>query len=349
MNNYSNLNNHFVAPYTQSKESTRKKRKEREKQLKKEVIRAGRTEEVKERERQLLSNPTNKTEYVFRCTNNQHHRVNFTGIEFTQYHATPNQPIIHGVVEISEYAEDGTIKVTRQEDIYVYQPRFEGRGGFVLGPRYVNGRLNNNAAYLFKDEAGRVFAGNIPKREVVSNMQFDFDLTNEENYRMTASKTMDTTNSAVKKFINIKYDRDSQGYIRPVNLSNREEYSKLNAYLRKNSTPTKAEATLKNYLQVVSKQLSVAEQKDEAIERSVRRVDLLNELNEQELQQAAASEQKPNLAEENARLINNMLKYGIKPTYASPGRPGMPHPGMPGPGMPPPPPNFDEPGMGPRR
>lgn len=347
MNNYARQNAHFVAPYQEYKKAKKLTPKQELKELERDVARIGRPKELKEFERQLLSNPTSKNSYIFKSFNNpvSNDRVNFTGVEFTQYQKTKKEEIIHGVVELSGYANDGTIKVMRREDIYVYQPRFEGSKGFVLGPHYRNGLLKTNAAYFFKaPDNGQIYIGNIPKREITTGMQFDFDSRNEDNFKMTCDKLLDSTDLlTISKFITIKYDEASPGTIKSVDLSDKEAYKKLQDYLKKNSNSLKGESTLNTYLQHVKAQLEIAQKKDAEIEASVRRNEVAEDLREQqEATQTQSNEQ--SVADQNAKYINDLLKYGIRPSYGSAFNPNDQ-----GPEVPPHPPHEHEHVHGPRR
>lgn len=330
------------------KEDQKRKEKEREKELELAVMRAGRRPEVKESERILLSNPTSKKAYTFRNITDPSDKQVFHGVEFTEYSAISGQQIIHGTIRIYEYDASGKGKVIKTDDIYMYQPRFEGRGRYVVGPRYKeNNCLNNNMAYAAKDpNTGAIFIGNIPKREITTNRQFDFDVTNVSNYKTTSQSVLNSTNSNLPKIINIVYDCDpATGYIKTVNLADKNEKAKLEEYLRKNSTPAIAESTLNVYVQLAQKELIKAEKAEEAVYDAANRVSIANKFAQKEAEAQTATKEKKqtSLAEENIKMLNDMIKYGIRPSYASPMQAG---PGrMGGPGMPPPP----GPGRGPHR
>ena len=330
-------------PFEDNIKSDRQRRKE----MYQAVVRAGRTDAAKEKERILLSNPTTKIAYNFTNVKNANDIKEFNGVEFTEFSAVEGQQIIHGVINIYEYDSGRELNVLRTEDIYVYQPRFEGRNNFVLGPRYKSDNtLNNNAAYAFKDPStGEVYVGNIPKREITTNRQFDFDVTNASNFEVSCQKNFNVTNKSLNRLINISYDRDpNTGNIKAVNLSNPEEKRKLDEYLRKNANPAVANSNLDVYIQLAEEQLIKAEQVEKDINEAVNRISLGESVAEKQAQSNQVSTTNT-LADENAKLINNMIKYGIRPSYASPmqaGPGGMPR-RMGGPGMPPPP----RPGRGP--
>lgn len=337
---YGKKNNDAIEPYLTYKQLERRKKAKRDAELRANVSRAGRTDAEKERERILLSNPTNRTSYTF-VSPQTGEEQEFHGVEFTEFTAWPNQRIIHGVITITQYDDRGLKSGEKEEDIYVYQPRFEGRQDFVLGPRYKSdGTMNNNTQYAFKNpETGRIFVGSIPKREILSNRQFDFDTSNMTIFNSVCNKVLEENNKQLKNIVSIKYDKDPQtGFIKSVDLTNQEEKAKLDAYVRKYSTPAKANAMLDTLVQDIKREVVKAEKIESAMEEAVQRVGMAKNMQAREQDRQANTQQQPtSLADENARLINNMLKYGIRPSYASPmqGGGGMPPHG--GPGMPPPP------------
>lgn len=342
INNYGNKKDeeyYKKLPYSQAKKL---KEKERYKKMRADVSRAGRTDAEKERERVLLSNPTSRTSYVF--TNPQTGASEkFNGVEYTEFNAWPSQRIIHGIITISEFDKDGVKTGEKSDDIFMYQPRFEGRDRFVLGPIYKSdGRLNNNAAYAFKNpQNGQIYVGSIPKREIISNRQFDFDQTNSANFE-AACTNIEVSNPNIKKIVSIKYDTDAEGYIKSLDLNNINDLNRLKDYYQKYPTAALADDMIDNYIHRIEAELEKFERMTERMEEAVSRVGLANRY---QANVAASSTPQENtatnssLAEENARLINNMLLYGIRPSYASPvddgyggleigrGAPTPPHPG----------------------
>lgn len=304
-------------PYSQAK---KEKEKERRKKMRADVSRAGRTDAEKERERILLSNPTSRNSYVF--TNPQTgDREEFFGVEYTEFNAWPNQRIIHGIITISEFDNNGVKTGERSDDIFMYQPRFEGRNRFVLGPLYKSdGRLNNNAAYAYRNpKNGQIYVGSIPKREIISNREFDFDQTNMANFE-AACENLEIKDRSIKKVVSIKYDTDSQGYVKSLDLSNINDLNRLKAYCEKYSTPAIADDMIDNYIHRIEKELEKFERMTDEMEEAVSRVGLANRYQAQasSTPQPETTSSPSSLADENALLINNMLKYGIRPSYASP-------------------------------
>lgn len=319
---YTKKEEDVINPYLTNKQAQRIKDKKKHKELLREVRLAGRSDLVKEAERILLSNPTTRVTYEFTNPTTKA-KQNFFGVEYSEFTALPNQPIIHGVITISEFNEDGSKKGEKSEDIYMYQPRFEGKDRFLVGPRYKeNGTLNNNAVYAYKDpETNIIYVGNIPKREIMSNRKFDFDSTNSENFRLSG-EAINVTNRKLKDIVSIKYDTDPQtGYIRTVNLRNPEEKAKLDAYLSKYPTGALADDKIESFIHRIESQVEVFEKINEKINESVDRIGLTENYQENMEKANAASstgEQQSNLADENAKMINDVLKYGVRPTLASP-------------------------------
>lgn len=319
--NYKPKQEEVISPYLTYKQAQQIRNKRRHKELLNDVSRAGRTDSEKERERILLSNPTSRVSYVFTNPKTKASQT-FHGIEYSEYTAYPGQPIIHGVVTISEFDDKGIKTGEKSEDIYVYQPRFEGRNNFVVGPRYnSDGSLNNRAAYAFKDPGtGVIYIGSIPKREIVSNRQFDFDSTNQDNFNKSCEH-LDVRHRRVNEVISIKYDTDPKtGCIKSVNMDNPQEKAKLNAYLNTYSTGAIADDKIDGYIHRIEKELKKFEKISDKVEESVARVGLAQNYQEELAQENTQQDTKTtqSLQEENAKIINDALKYGRRPTFASP-------------------------------
>lgn len=338
--NYEPNHEDVINPYLTFKQAQKLKKKQAHKKLLRDVSLAGRSDTQKEMARMLISNPTSRTSYVFSNPRTKAQQM-FHGVEFTEFTAYPSQPIIHGVITISEFDSDGVKKGEKSEDIYMYQPRFEGRNSFVVGPRYTNdGKLNNKAAYAYKDpNTGVIYVGNIPKREIISNRQFDFDATNEENYAK-ACGNLDIKHPKTKEVVSIKYDTDpTTGYIKTVDLNNAQEKARFDAYCNKYPKAALANNMIDAYIKRIENELKIFEKITERVQEAV------DKLGKAKNYQAALSQAQnsqtqstTSVADENAKLVNDMLKYGIRPTYASPvgggpapGVGGMPG-GRPGPG-----------------
>lgn len=320
--NYTPKHEDEISPYLTYKQQQRIRDKRKHKELMKDVRNAGRSDAEKERERILLSNPTSRNTYVFTSPRTKE-KQKFFGVEFTEFTAYPSQPIIHGVITISEFDNNGTKIGEKKEDIYMYQPRFEGRNRFVVGPKYrSDGTLNNQAAYAYKDpDTGVIYVGNIPKREIISNRQFDFDATNKENFKKS-SECISVKHRKISEVVSIKYDTDPKtGYIKTVNLNNQAEKSRFDAYMKKYPTGAKADDMIEAYISRIERQLEIFEKIGDKINEAVARVGLREDYQEaaqERASEAAKTQENTSLADENAKMVNDMLKYGIRPSYASP-------------------------------
>lgn len=323
--NYNDKHEDVINPYLTHKQAQKLREKLKLKQLKEDVANAGRSDEAKENIRRLLSNPTSRVSYTF---NNyvSKKQQDFFGTEFTEFSAWPNQKIIHGVITISEFDSKGNKIGEKSDDIYMYQPRFEGKDRFFVGPRYrSDGTLNNRAAYAYKDiETGIVYVGSIPKREIISNRKFDFDKSNMDNFNATLKET-DITHRKVTEVVSIKYDKNpNTGYIRSVNLNNPQEKAKLERYYKKYPTAAKADDMIDSYIHRIEREVSKFEKITEEIEESVARVGIAKNaarIAAEEAQEEAREVEanKPlSLSEQNAQMINNLIRYGVRPTLSSP-------------------------------
>lgn len=340
----------------------KRRKKQEEEALMIAVGRAAIPIEEKRRVEMLFSNPTTKKSYVFHSGNET---KKFHGVEHTEFSVNPNQPVFHGTIKVYEYNPSGKGKVLSKEDIYVYQPRLDGSNyidgsSLTVGPRFrKNNALDNRIAYAFKDPTtGKIFLASIPKREVTSNRQFDFDLTSKSNYVASCEANFGKMKETIPKLVNIEYDLDKDGYIRPVNLANQNERARFNNYLASMGDLVNANSKLDYLIALVKQELAKAKEAELKIQEEIDRINIDKSLANKEAEEAnRRQEAAENKAKENEQLMNDLLKkqrnmmdYGIRPTYASPGmtggpgiggRPGPrgPRPGGPmvgGPGFPPP-------------
>ena len=341
----------------------KRRKKHEEKALLVAAGKAARPIEEKRRVEMLFSNPTAKKSYVFHSGNET---IKFNGIEYTEFSANPNQPVFHGTVKVYEYNPGGKPKVLKTEDIYVYQPRLAGSNyvdgsSLTVGPRFrKNNVLDNRTAYAFKDPAtGKIYVASIPKREVVSNRQFDFDSTCRSNFLASCDVNFEKTDKNIAKIISVDYDLDQDGYIRPVNLANQNERAKFNNYLASTGDLVNANSKLDYLVQLTKQELAKAKEMELKLQEEIDRLNIAESLANKEAEAANKKQAEADKkAKENEQLMNdllrkqkNMMDYGIRPTYASPGmtggprfggRPGPrgPRSGGPmagGPGFPPPP------------
>lgn len=319
--NYSKNQEEEISPYLTYKQAKKIREKRKHQELLKAVADAGRPNAVKEAERILLTNPTTRNSYVFTCPKTGEQQE-FHGIEYSEYNAAPNQPLIHGIICISEYAKDGSKIGEKQDDIYMYQPRFEGSGGFIVGPRVRNGTISRIVPYAYKDpKTGQIYIGNIPKREVTSGLTFDFDGVNKENHRLTAL-AVGIKNRKLEDIVSIKYNRDQEGNLKIVDLNNPQEKAKFDAYISKYHNGSLGYNMVQSHLYRIKKAVSVFEELDDKIEEAIYKMNINDKINAkinaEQAKKAQNVKTKPTTAEENAKIINDYLKYGIAPTYSSP-------------------------------
>ena len=114
--------------------------------------------------------------------------------------------------------------------IYLYQPRLfaskaNGSGEICIGPKLKDGKLNKNYMYMTKrpGEQDEIYYGYVPKAEISSGLEYDFDKDNPYN-----------ANYRIFDYINITFDYDKDGNVVPVDLSKKEERDALLAYIREN-------------------------------------------------------------------------------------------------------------------
>lgn len=145
-------------------------------------------------------------------------------------------PVLHGKIKFVD--GDGQVQI---EDIYCYQPRLYGKGGVLLGPRTTaNGSIVANGTYACSDVSG-TYTGYVPKREIASNMQMDFDIKSPHSFverfpeqaKLDNDKVLD--NRKIQKFIQVDFDRDANGNYKVVDLNKAEERQKLEAYIEKHA------------------------------------------------------------------------------------------------------------------
>lgn len=100
-----------------------------------------------------------------------------------------------------------------EDDIYLYQPRMYSTSGVCLGPKYSkNGNLSDKNTYLAKNPTtGSIMNTYIPKREVVSGLEYDF-----------VKKSVNSRTDDISKFIEIEIPQDEFGNFIPVDLLNNQ-------------------------------------------------------------------------------------------------------------------------------
>lgn len=144
--------------------------------------------------------------------------------------------VLHGKLKYVD--SNGKVQM---EDIYCYQPRLYGKGGVLLGPRKAdNGSVLATGTYACSDQSG-TYKGYIPKREIASNMQMDFDIKSSHPFlrRFPDQVKLDSEtiqdNRKIQNYIQVDFDRDENGNYKVVDLSKKEERDKLETYIEKHA------------------------------------------------------------------------------------------------------------------
>lgn len=116
-----------------------------------------------------------------------------------------------------------------EKTIYLYQPRLfasslTGNGEVCIGPKLKNGLLNKHYMYLAKkpNDSSEIYYGYVPKAEISSGSEYDFDKDNPYN-----------ANYRIFKYINITFDYDENGNVIPVNLKDKKQRDEVLAYIEK--------------------------------------------------------------------------------------------------------------------
>lgn len=336
-----------------------KDKREHERSLKNAVIQIGASDETKRLREEIFNNPAKKTRLTFINLQNKSQRNVIEMLEDTNY-AMPGTPdyinehdrIFHAKLTIKGYRDGGsTIEVLDQKDIYMYQPRVTcttngGTKKVFAGPKFLrNGNMNSKACYCIKDSTGTLLYATLPKREILSNRIFDFDSTLGDNFMSWASEIFGEDSEMLGKFISIEYDKDSNGLMIPVPIE--QEASIVENY-QKPENRVNIEGVISQLKRQIRREKEIQKELEEQIRKreSMRRVAENQAVQTTEPQQTETER----LNEENARIINNKLRYGT----LTPGEQGLRGPGrmMPPPmfggpgGMMPPPPGDGGPILG---
>lgn len=131
---------------------------------------------------------------------------------------------------MSETIFKGTLRckctdgVVRAETIYIYQPKLQTLKGTVIGPRLKDGALNDRTAYAVKLPDGEVVSTYIPRRELISGLNYDF-----------VRGTNTHQNPDIQRYFDIEIPKDEKGNLIPVNLNDPNELKQLKEYVVKHS------------------------------------------------------------------------------------------------------------------
>ena len=122
-----------------------------------------------------------------------------------------------GELKEQEIIIKGTIRckcsdgIIRGETIYLYQPILRTSKGKRVGPIITNGALNADAPYQANYD-GDQFVAHIPKREVVSQLNFDF-IRGSKNHQ----------NPEIRGYMDIEVPKDENGNYIPVDFTDPKE------------------------------------------------------------------------------------------------------------------------------
>lgn len=305
------------------------------------LTRAARPIELIEREHRLLTNPSRKIVYEFTNRDNPNIKEKFIGIEYTESKKdTKNliikengqstrkevivpdyvsQRIYHGVLTIKNYDASGKIVPKKTIDIYMYQPRFRGKNADVGPLTFPNGELNSQKAYMYKRN-GNIYIGHIPKREILSDLQFDFE--NGNNIKESIDQFFKEDESIIiRNFITLEMDKIN-GLMVPVDFTDETEKKKFLNYCAV-SSPSKKADELRNLMESLKAQIRIKKQQEskrasEERQREYAEQQAALEAIENQEKVAKEQRQREKLAQENQKMINEQLnaqKYGTYVSY----------------------------------
>lgn len=319
-----------------------KDKRKHERYLRDSVIQLGTSEEAKRLHRDIFDNPAKKTRITFtNLQNNQRNVVEM--LEDTRY-AMPGTPdytnehdrLFHAKLTIKGYRDGSTtLEVLEQKDIYMYQPRVTcttngGTTKIFAGPRFLrNGNMNSKACYCIKDSSGTLQYATLPKREILSNRVFDFDQSCGEVFNTTANEIFGEDAEMVSKFVSIDYDKDASGLMIPVPVE--QEETIVANYQRPENR-----VNIDGVISQIKRQIFREKEVQKELEEQIRRRESMRRVAENQATQTTPEQQQTEterLNEENARILNDRLRYGIR----TPGEQGLRGPGGPGGALPPPP------------
>lgn len=214
-----------------------KKRRERKKEIQKEYRPTKKQQAEKERERRVVTSKVKVDKYRFRSVSSKR-ETDLTLKEMSFYDPDKDE-ILHGKLKIT--APDGKVTL---EDIYMYQPRVLSANNSLIGPKKTkNGNIASKNCYLCRAEGSdEILRGYIPKREILSNLCYDFDIQSPhrfaDRFPDIKNQTDDyrTNASNIEKFIQIEFDKDQEGNFIPVDLKKKSEAEKFRAYIQKHKT-----------------------------------------------------------------------------------------------------------------
>lgn len=332
-----------------------KDKRKHERELKSAVIQMGAPESTKKLRRDLFDNPAKKTRITFTNFQTRESRV-LEMLEDTRYampgtpdYVTEHDRLFHAKLTIKGYRDESNdIQVLEEKDIYLYQPRVTcttngGTKRVFAGPKFLsNGNMNSKACYCIKDANGTLQYATLPKREILTNNVFDFDISSSDSFMATARELFGEDADFVGKFVSLEYDKDANGMVIPIPVE--QEEAIVANYQRPEN-----QVNLDGVIAQLKRQIHREKEMKKELDEQIRRRESMRRVAENQTVTPTSPEQTETerLNEENARILNDRLRYGIRTPgeqgLRGPGGPGRMMPPMGGPGgpggmMPPPPP-----------
>lgn len=130
-----------------------------------------------------------------------------------------DQLILKGTLRCK--CSDGVI---RSETIYLYQPKITTLKGVQVGPLTTkDGHLRDTSVYAVKlPDTGEIATAYVPKREVVSGLNYDL-VRGSKNFQ----------EPRLSSYIDIEIPKDAQGNYIPVDLTNPTEAQEFKKYVER--------------------------------------------------------------------------------------------------------------------
>lgn len=119
----------------------------------------------------------------------------------------------------------------REVPIYLFQPRYQTEDGKKVGPFLTQrGHLQERNPYIAKaPDTGEILRGYLPKREIISGMNFDF-IAGSPNFE----------EPKLAQFLRIDAERDENGNYIPLDLNDPDQALGFRRYLAFHQTKEKA-------------------------------------------------------------------------------------------------------------
>ncbi len=293
------------------------------------IMKIRETNERMAMKRHFLSSPYKDTKVTFTNIDNKSEHKSLVMQEDTKYaepgsidYNTEPDRLFHATVTVKGFDSNNNDPVLLTKDVYFYQPRLNyitktstGTHSTFIGPKFLrNGTMNLNAPYCF-NSGNKLFYGSLPKREVLSNRVFDFDLSNAKSFDATVKdlfKDKDVNPDDVRRFVSVKFDTDRQGYLKPI--PKEKEMEVITKY-KKSGNHIDVEdvvSTLNSQLQKLKKYKEQKEIEARARSEANRKAQEQAERASQEQTSKVARDQADaaRLEADNARILNNRLNYG---------------------------------------